>query len=532
MPTIETLNDLCKVGMGIAYHAKQSGSTIAIESTYGRRSFAELNADANRLARLLRDAGIVSGDAIACAVKNRPEYLVIVLAAQRMGARLTPINYNLNASEIGYILENCDAVAFFADVELAERAGQARLMAPAVRIAIATGGTLPQFKTFDDELARYSSSDILEPTLGGRMLYTSGTTGRPRGVIRSATIPILPQYEGTLANYRRYEDKVLCTGPGYHGAPLLLNLLQPLISGVGVVWMDRWNAEAALGLIAERRITHTHMVPTMLHRLLQLPERLRTEADISSLRLLLHGAAPISTHTKTEIIKWFGDRVWEYYAATEGDNVFFVSANEWLQRPGTVGRPPPERGIRILDESGRELPTSEPGFIYMPAPAQGRFSYYKDTTKTAAAYVDGYYTVGDIGYLDADGYLFITGRTADTIISGGVNIYPQEVDNVLLGHPAVIDACTVGIPDEEWGEVAKSVVVLNSGFVAHDALKAELIAWTRRHLASFKCPRSIDVVEDLPRLAAGKVKRNEVRDWYRGAASPPTLAHAAPTTEH
>ena len=521
MAATDSLDTSCDVGMGIAYHARRRPEIMAVQTAFGGRTFGELNDEANRLAHLLRAAGLRAGDALATALKNRPEYLVALFAAQRIGVRLTPINYHLKGAEIGYIVDNCDAVAFIVDAELQDRAVEALQLAPQVRLALSVGGELPRFMDFDQELRRFPSSDIENPTLGGRMLYTSGTTGRPRGVLRREVMPARPQYAGTIANYRPYDDRVLCTGPGYHGAPLLLNLLQPLISGVGVVWMDRWGAEDSLRLIAERRITHTHMVPTMLHRLLQLPKAVRAAADISSLRLLVHGAAPISVHVKHEIIDWFGDRVWEYYAATEGDNVFFVSAAEWLERPGTVGRPPPDRPFRILNDAGTLMPAGQPGFIYLPTPERGRFEYYKDPTKTAASQLDGYYTVGDIGYLDNDGYLFLTGRSSEVIISGGVNIYPQEIDDVLLRHHSVLDVCTVGVPNDEWGEEVKSVVVLKGGLTSNPDASTELISWARTHLAAFKCPRSIDIVDELPRLEAGKVKRTEVRDWYRDQKTTP-----------
>ena len=256
------------------------------------------------------------------------------------------------------------------------------------------------------------------------------------------------------------------------------------------------------------------MVATMFHRLLQLPEQTRAKYDTSSLRLLIHGAAPCPVHVKRAIIEWFGPIVWEYYAATEGGGGFIVGSEEWLKKPGTVGRPGPAFDNLILDDEGKPVPTGTVGTIYMRAPAQGRFQYFKDDKKTASSYRGEHFTLGDMGYFDDDGYLFLTGRSAELIISGGVNIYPQEVDNELMKHPAVLDVCTIGAPNDEWGEEVKSVVQLRPGFSASPELTAELMAWARERLAHFKCPRSIDYSNDLPRLPSGKIQRRVVREPY------------------
>ena len=325
--------------------------------------------------------------------------------------------------------------------------------------------------------------------LGSRMLYTSGTTGRPKGVYRKEREPVPPQWEGTLSGYRPGEDAELCTGPAYHAAPLLINVIQSLASGVTLVMMDKWEPEETLRLIDHHKITHTHMVATMFHRLLQLPDEVKAEYDTSSLRFIMHGAAPCPVHVKKAIIEWFGPIVWEYYAATEGGGGFIVGPDEWLAKPGTVGRPGPGFDNKILDDDGNEVATGKVGMIYMLAPERGRFEYFKDDDKTASSYRGDYFTLGDMGYFDEDGYLFLTGRTAELIISGGVNIYPQEVDNELLKHDAVMDVCTIGIPNDEWGEEVKSVVQLNEGFEANAAMTEELMAWARERLANFKCPR-------------------------------------------
>jgi long-chain acyl-CoA synthetase len=277
--------------------------------------------------------------------------------------------------------------------------------------------------------------------------------------------------------------------------------------------MDHWDAEETLRLIQEHGITHTHMVATMFHRMLALPDEIKRRYDTASLRYILHGAAPTPVHVKKAMMDWLGPILWEYYAATEGGGTF-ISPEEWLRKPGSVGRPVPGQVIDIRDEDGRRLETGGVGNVYFKAPEVGRFEYFKDPAKTASAYDGDFFTLKDIGYVDEDGYLFLTGRTAEVIISGGVNIYPAEVDAALLMHPAVSDCAVVGVPDGDWGEAVKGVVLLNAGREPSEALADELIQHCRARLAHFKCPRSIDFVDDLPRHDTGKIYRRLVRDRY------------------
>ncbi len=501
-------------GMMVAWHAARRPQHPAVISQYGERSYAELNANANRLVRTLRAAGIGDGDAVAVASRNRPEFIEAYVAAERSGIRLTPVNFHLTGEEIGYIVNDCEAKAFIADAALGAAPVEALASAPGLRLKLACGGALDGFDDYADAIAGEDASDIADPTLGTRMLYTSGTTGRPKGVYRATREPVAPQWAGTLSDYRPDTDVDLCTGPAYHAAPLLIDIIQPIISGVTVVMMDKWSPEETLRLIEQYRVTHSHMVATMFHRLLQLPEAVRAAADVSSLRLIVHGAAPCPVHVKQAIIEWFGPVVWEYYAATEGGGGFMVGSQEWLNKPGTVGKPGPEFDNRILDDEGNEVGPGEVGTIYMRAPDRGRFEYFKDTEKTAGSYRGDYFTLGDMGYFDEDGYLFLTGRSAELIISGGVNIYPQEVDSELMKHPAVHDVCTIGVPNEEWGEAVKSVIALNPGVTASAELEADLTRFARERLAGYKCPRSFDFVDELPRSAAGKIQRRKVREPY------------------
>jgi long-chain acyl-CoA synthetase len=280
-----------------------------------------------------------------------------------------------------------------------------------------------------------------------------------------------------------------------------------------VVLMERWDAEAALALVESHGITHTHMVPTMFHRLLSLPPYVRERHDVSTLRSVLHGAAPCPVAVKRRMIEWLGPIVWEYYAATEGSGCFVDSAT-WLARPGTVGRPA-DGQVMVGDVDGRALAPGETGLVYLKAPAVGRFEYFRDTDKTESTYRGDYFTLGDVGYVDDDGYLFLTDRSANLIISGGVNIYPAEVDAVLLEHPAVGDAATIGVPDDEWGERVVAVIELQPGREPSPDLARELVDHCRARLAKYKCPQLVEFTDRLPRQDNGKIYKRVLRERFR-----------------
>ena len=436
-------------------------------------------------------------------------------ACLRSGLRLTAINFHLQTDEVAYIVDNCEAQAFLADTRFAKVAAEAAARSPKAKTRLAIGGPIDGFESYDTALASESVDDIEDPSLGGTMLYTSGTTGRPKGVYRREAPPVsgLAISTARTASWNPETDMALCTGPLYHAAPLAFNLIAPLAQGIGVALMDRWDPEETLRLIHENRCTHTHMVATMFHRLLALPDETRAKYDLSSMRFVLHGAAPTPVHVKQSIIEWFGPVVYEYYAATEGGGTF-IDSKEWLQKPGSVGQPAPDQVVEIRDDDGVKLPAGEVGTVYFKAPAYGRFEYFKDRDKTASSYSGDFFTMKDMGYLDEDNYLFLTGRTSELIISGGVNIYPSEVDDVLLTHPAVADVCTVGVPNEEFGEEVKAVVAVADGHEPGHALADELIQHARANLAHYKCPRTIDFEDEIPRSAAGKVQRKTVRERY------------------
>jgi long-chain acyl-CoA synthetase len=525
-PEREARRDALRSGTTVAYWAARQPDAPAIiaaggpdssRNGAGDRTFGELNAEVNRLARALRRGGLRPGDGVAAMVSNRAEYAATWLAALRTGLRFTPVNWHLTADEAGYIVDDCEARAFVADARFAKVAAEAAAGAPGATVRLAVGGEVDGFVPYDEALAAEDPTDLDDPVLGRAMLYTSGTTGRPKGVNRTDNQRISRRTMPSTG-YAPGESLHLCTGPLYHAAPLSFSLAGPILSGVGVVLMDGWSAPETLRLIEEHGITHSHMVPTMFHRLLALPDEERLAADVSSLRMVMHGAAPCPVAVKQAMIEWLGPILLEYYAATEGAGTF-VTSDVWLTRPGTVGKPYDPDHVRILGEGGEPLGPEEVGTIYLRAPEVGRFEYFKDPDKTAGSYEGDYFTLGDVGYLDEDGYLYLTDRSANLVISGGVNIYPTEVEQVLWPHPAVADVAVIGLPDDEWGEIVVAVVQLREGVEPGDDLAAELIAWSRDRLAHFKCPRRVDFVADLPRTDAGKLYKRRLRDEYRAAAA-------------
>lgn len=529
-PTPEDRKQAAATGMTVALRARHAPERPAIVSPHGTRTFAELNANANRLVRALRARGLRAGDAMSLVCANRPQFAEVLLAATRMGVRLTPVNWHLTGDEIAYILRDSSSRAVVADARFAGAVADAVADLPEVEIRLAVAGDIEGFEAYDAAVAEQPGEDIDDPVLGRTMLYTSGTTGRPKGVDRpppttpgggrgrAAASPLLAAMYAA-GPYDPSSDAHLATGPLYHAAPLAFSLTVPLSQGVTVVMMDDWDAEETLRLIDRHGITHTHMVPTMFHRMLSLPAEVRERYDVSSLKFVLHGAAPCPVDVKHDLIAWFGPVVCEYYAATEG-TATFITAQEWLDKPGSVGRPADEDQVIVLDEEGERLPAGEVGTVYLRAPEGARFRYHGDEEKTASSYLGDHFTLGDLGYLDGDGYLFLTGRSSELIISGGVNIYPAEVDEVLLAHPAVGDVGTIGIPDEEWGEQVVAVVELRDGHRPDDGLAEELRDYCRQRLATYKCPRRVVFAPALPRSYTGKLYRRRLRDEQIAALAP------------
>jgi long-chain acyl-CoA synthetase len=512
-----TLEQALRTGTVNSLWARVQPDVPAVLSPHGDRSYAELNAHANQVVRMLRAAGLEPGDGVALLCANRPEFVEVMQATHRSGLRLTPINWHVTADEAAYVVADCGAKALFADTRFAGIATAVQLDRSIARFAIA--GPISGFADYDEERAKHSAEDVSDARLGTTMLYTSGTTGRPKGVHRemsgtmSETALARLQMLSQRAGFQAGNDVTLVTGPLYHAAPLSFALSLPLAYGTTVLLMDGWGAEETLRLVESRRVTHTHMVPTMFHRLLSLPDDVRSKYDVSSLRLIWHGAAPCPVPVKHALIDWLGPIVWEYYGATEGLTTV-VGSDDWLARPGTVGLP--DAGmVEIRDNNGEKVPPVEPGTIYIQAPVDARFRYHGDDAKTAASYRGDYYTLGDIGYVDADGWLFLTDRSADLVISGGVNVYPAEIEAALITHPAVADVAVIGVPNDEWGEEIKAIVEVRDGYAPGDDLATDLLAFARDRLAAFKCPRSVDFVDQLPRADNGKLYKRQLRDKYR-----------------
>lgn len=495
-----------------SFYARLKPEATAVYCAHGDRTFKQLNDNINRLAHLLRQQGLGPDDGIAIMCGNRAEYIEAFSAALRIGMRITPVNWHLTRDEVSYIIGDCQAKAIIVDADYQD-AVEDVVNADSVVVKLCLNGSIAGFENYHASILKFSAADIENPRHGTFMLYTSGTTGYPKGVWKQQPEPLSPQWQGTLFAYKHDTDVNLCCGPAYHAAPLLFDIRWPLASGVAIVFVEKWHSQQVLQTLQDYRVTHAHMVPIMFQRLLALSVEQRAEYDLSSLRLLLHGAAPCPPEAKHQMIKWLGPIIWEYYAGSEGGSGVAISSPEWLLKPGSVGRSPVPEDMQIFDDNGNPLAANQTGGIYFRSPAN-RFSYFNDEEKTNNNYIGDFFTLGDIGHIDEDGYLFLTGRSSECIISGGVNVYPAEIDNRLSEHPAVADSCAVGVPSEQWGEDVKSVVQLKPGYTADATMQAELFKFARDGLAAFKCPKSFDFVTELPRLPSGKVQRKKVREPY------------------
>jgi long-chain acyl-CoA synthetase len=482
----------------------------AVEDARRQRSWSSLWDRATRIAHfVIDDLHLAPGDHVASLQGNNVEFYELVLATMFSGVWLVPVNTHLTADEVAYILDDAGVKAVFADAD---------------HSALARASTTVEIIGIGDDLDRHVSTaddapfDLDGPT-GGRMHYPRGTTGRPKGVKRA----LPPTIRGYLDLLSRLGTSMrldgsgphLLTGPHYHAA-VSGYALYDLVNGGPILMMPRFDASSVLRLIDERAIAHTHLVPTMFVRLLRLPDATRRAFDPSPLSLVLHGAAPISPTTKRAMIDWWGPRLVEYWGTSEGGTFTMIDSAEWLERPGSVGRALPGVEVFAVDDAGRRVGPDEVGTLYCrTGDAPRPFRYHGAPEKTEASYLaPATFTMGDMGHVDADGYVFLTDRATNMIISGGVNIYPAEVEHVLSDHPAVVDVAVFGVPDEEWGESVKAAVELRPGVAPSEDLARELIAFARERLASYKVPRTIDFEERLPRLDTGKILTRQLRDPY------------------
>ncbi|MGE0777736.1 AMP-binding protein [Mycolicibacterium sp.] len=486
---------------------------VIVAETGEQMSYRQLDDDSAALARVLHDAGLRRGDVVALLTDNTPQALVVLWAALRSGLYITAINHHLTAKEAGYIVTDSGARALIASAalwELAEPVGAG------LAVRLAYGGPVEGFDSFEDALAG-AGPRLTEQPCGAVMLYSSGTTGFPKGIQpelpnRSVDQPGDPIVAIAGALYHiDGSDSYYSPAPIYHAAPLRWCAMVHALGGT-VVLAKRFDAQATLEHIERYRVTVTQMVPTMFIRMLKLPDDVRTRYDVSSLRAVIHAAAPCPVDAKRAMIDWLGPIVYEYYSATEAHGMTFIDSADWLAHPGSVGRSVLGT-LHICDDDGREVPPGTVGTVYFERDALP-FCYLNDDEKTASAQHPEHAfwtTVGDLGSVDEDGYLYLADRKSFMIISGGVNIYPQEAENVLALHPAVHDVAVIGVPDPEMGEQVRAVVQLAEGVQGSDELAAELIDYTRSRIAHYKAPRSVRFIDELPRTPTGKLLKGTLR---------------------
>lgn len=503
-----------------AAHADATPDKPAIIMGGGERvSYRALNDRSNQCAQLFSSLGLAKDDAVALFMDNSPNYFYAAWGALRSGLYYTPMSTHLSADETAYIVDNCDARVVICSHSLRDVAIALMEQLPDVDAWFMVGGTEPGFESFEDALDAQPAEPIARELEGCEMLYSSGTTGYPKG-IRNPN----PEREfgdpgplviGIMHSFGINPDTVyLSPAPMYHAAPLRFCLALQRVGATCVV-MEHFEPEHALKLIEEHKVTLSQWVPTMLIRMLKLPERVRAKYDLSSHEVAVHSAAPCPVEIKRQMIEWWGPIIVEFYGATEGHGGTQINSEEWLAHPGSVGKPV-YCTVHILDDDGNELPTGEIGTVYLKGGAS--FEYHKAREKTADTRLGDMATVGDVGYVDEEGYLYLTDRKANMIISGGVNVYPQETENLLILHPAVADVAVVGVPNEDLGEEVKAVVQPMDPSKAGAALAETLIEYCRERMSHIKCPKSIDFEEQLPRSEAGKLFKRRIRDRYWPAA--------------
>lgn len=496
-----------------------------LPATGDSRNYRQLDERTNRLAQLLRAHGLGPGDHIALFIGNDLAFFDVVATALRAGLYVTPVNRYLPAAEAAHIVDNCDARALIASAALPESAELGRL-SPRCEVKLAVGGDIEGFASFEEAIARYPAEPVADEQVGSLMLYSSGTTGRPKGIRRPlsghpASVGN-PAMKASGDSFGFNADTIyLNPAPLYHSAPagFTAGIIQ---CGGTVVVMDRFDPEAALSLIEKYKVTHSQWVPTMFIRMLKLPEEARSRYDLSSHVCAIHAAAPCPVEVKRQMIAWWGPIIEEFYSSTEQAGFARISSVEWLAHPGSVGRDV-KSPFHICDDDGRELPPGEPGLIYGESPSGVQFTYHKDDGKTVGAshpLHPTWRTVGDIGYVDNDGFLYLTDRKTFMIISGGINIYPQQIEDALALHPKVADVAVIGVPNAELGEEIKAVVEPAPGIVPSPALAQEIMDFVRERLGRQLTPRSVDFTDALPRLPTGKLYKKALRDqyWPEGAA--------------
>jgi long-chain acyl-CoA synthetase len=502
---------------GIHAAATPDKAAVVVAESGQVLTYLELEEGSARLARYLHDRGLRQGDVVALISDNAPRVFEIYWATQRAGLYLTAVNHHLTASELAYIVNDSGAKALIVSAAQSDSARQLVEQCPSVTIRLAFGGDVEGYDDYDQVLAGTSAEPLADQPRGADLLYSSGTTGTPKGIK-----PALPDrqvdepgdtFVTVFGPMYDFDDQTvyLCPAPLYHAAPLRFSATVHALGGT-VVIMQRFDAEGALATIERHAITHSQWVPTMFVRLLKLPPEVRAKYRMSTLRVAIHAAAPCPVEVKRQMIDWWGPILFEYYSSTEANGITFINSAQWLEKPGSVG--PAGLGVlRICDDDGVLLPPGEVGLVYFERDTLP-FRYHNDDAKTASAQHPSnptWTTTGDLGYVDEDGYLFLTDRKAFVIISGGVNIYPQEIENCLALHPKVFDVAVIGVPDEDMGQAVKAVVQLTSPADAGPELERELIDYVRGQIAHFKAPRTVEFVDSLPRTETGKLQKAALR---------------------
>ncbi len=485
-------------------------------------TYAELDAEANQLSRVLRAAGLVPGDHVALCLENHPRFLSIVWGAHYAGLYYTAMSSRLTTEEMAYIIEDCGAQAFITSAYKADQAVELADQMPAVKVRLMLDGAAAGYEPYEAAIEAQPPTPLDEERVEGQdMLYSSGTTGRPKGV--KVPLPDAPLGEAQDAVtglcqllFGVTEDTVyLSPAPLYHAAPLRFCRAAQRC-GATVVVMEHFDPEQYLALVERHQVTFSQVVPTMFIRLLKLPDEVRPRYDVSSLTAVVHAAAPCPAEVKGKMIDWWGPIIHEYYAGTEGNGFVYCNSPDWLAHRGSVGKAV-VGVLHIVGDDGEEVPTGESGTVYFEGQAAATFEYHNDAEKTADSRDPkgrGWSTLGDVGHLDEDGFLYLTDRKSYMIITGGVNVYPQEAENVLAMHPKVADVAVFGVPNEDFGEEVKAVVEPVDPADAGAELERELIAYCKEHLADVKCPRSVDFRDELPRHPTGKLYKRLLKDEY------------------